>query len=313
MSEEIYEQAFQVGAPARLDLYNIRGSIVILSQDPTLQEKAILVKGVKDLESGDGEHTTIEMNQTGDGQVVVRTRFTGQELPGFLQIKHKPCIINYTVHMPKNCSIKVESISGPIEIEKLEGEFKISSVSGALALKDLSGQIQFNSVSGDIKAERLTGRIKTENVSGDIQLLQSDVPALEAKTVSGSILVDTIGQNEPYRFHTISGDLTLLLAEDQGVSIQMQSLSGKLQMHHPDGIASQKAPHDLAIQGGGAQVQFETVSGDLHLTTPGLHQAEITGEYEDASSNQHDVLESVARGEMTAEEGLNALKGGSPQ
>jgi hypothetical protein len=313
MSEEIHEQVFQVGMPALLNLNNIRGSIVILPQDPSLQERTILVRGVKDLESGDGEYTTIEMAQREDGQVVVETRYIGQDKLGFLQIKHKPCLITYTVQVPKNCSIRVESVSGSIEIEKLEGEFNISSVSGAIALIDLSGEIRCQSVSGQIRAERLNGPTNCENVSGNIQLLQSQIPALEAKTVSGEILVDIAGQAEPYSFHTVSGDLTLILAEEQGISIQMQSLSGKLHIHHPDGIASQKAPHDLAVQGGGLPIGFDTISGDLHLTTPELHQKDATGNQEVGATAQHNVLESVARGEMTAEEGLHALKSSSAE
>jgi hypothetical protein len=311
MTEEIHEQVFQVGKPATLKLNNIRGSIVILPQDPTLQERAILVKGIIDLDSGDGEHTTIEMAQESDGRVVVRTRYVGQEKLGFLQVKHKPCLINYTVQIPNNCSIAVESVSSSIEVEQLEGEFKINSVSGNLTVNDLSGMISCQSVSGQIRGEHLNGPTNCENVSGNIRLVQSEIPALEAKTVSGEILVNTVGQAEPYQFHTISGNLTLIISEDQGISIHMQSLNGKLHIHHTDGIAIQKPPHDLAVQGGGPLIRFDTISGNLHLTTSELHQSESTGEHEDGTTNQHEVLESVARGEMTAEEGLHALNGSS--
>ncbi len=309
MSEEIIEQIFQAGASAALKLNNIRGSIVILPHDPSLQENAIHAKAIKDIESGDSEHTTIEMIQREDGQVVVRTQFAEQDLQGFLQIKRKPCLVDYTVQMPKNCSISIETVSGSIEIEKLDGDFAISSVSGAIALRELSGRAKCYSVSGQIRGEGLKCRIQCENVSGNIHLVQSEIPTLEAKTVSGEILVGTVGQAEPYLFHTISGDLTLILTEAQGISILMQSLSGKLHMHHPDGVSSQKAPQDLAVQGGGPQIRFDTVSGDLHLTTPELHRAQAAGDQEDIPNHQHDVLESVARGELTAEEGLTALKG----
>lgn len=313
MSEEIFEQLFQVGVPARLDLNNIRGSILIQPQDPTIEARAIRVKGVKDLESGDGELTTIEMNQQEDGRVIVQTRFANQGIPGFPQIKHKPCIIDYTVQVPQDCVLRVEAVSSSIEIENLKGEFKISSVSGALDLLDLSGKIRAESVSGNLNAEGLNGRTDLENVSGNTHLIQSQIPALKIKTVSGNILVQTTGQSEPYHFHTISGDLTLILAKEQGVSIHMQSLSGKLLIHHPDGVASQRAPKDLAVQDGGPPVQFDTISGDLHLTTPEVYQAEATVNPEDSSTNQHAVLESVAQGKLTAEEGLQALKDSSSE
>jgi len=263
---------------------------------------------VKDLESGDSELTTIEMTQSDDGSVMVRTRFASQEISGIQQIKHRPCRINYIVQVPRDCRLKIETISSTIELGNLEGEFEIGSVSGDVALQDLAGDIRVQSVSGQVRAEGINGLMNCENVSGNVDLIDSQIPGLKVKTVSGEILVQSVGQKDIYRFQTVSGDLTLILSESQGISIHMRSLSGKLHMHHPDGVASQPAPKELTVQGGGPRVDFETISGDLHLTTLELHQAEETAGSEDSPARQHDVLASVARGELTAEEGLQALK-----
>ena len=307
MSEETFEEVFHVGVPANLDLNNIRGSVKVSPQGSEVGARAIIVKAVKDLDSGDGDLTEIEMTQTDDGRVVIKTRFSGLELPGLQKLKHLPCRVHYTVQVPENCQVRVETISSSIELDNLRGEFEIGSVSGDLELRELGGDLKARSVSGQIRVEALDGRANCENVSGKIHLHQSQIPALKAKTVSGEIIVQATGQSETYNFHSISGDLILILNEDQGVSIQMQSLSGKLHIHHPEGVSSQRAPRDLSVQGGGPKAQFETISGDLHLTTPELLKTE-TVEAGDSSPNQHDVLASVARGELTAEEGLQALK-----
>jgi hypothetical protein len=312
MSEEMLEQVFQVGEPANLDLNNIRGSVKISPQGPEMEERTIIVKAVKDLESGDGELTKIEMAQSKDGKVVVKTLFAGPELPGLQKLKHRPCKVHYSVQVPMNCRVKVETVSSSIELENLEGGFEIGSVSGDLELRSLNGDLKAQSVSGKIKGEALNGQTNCENVSGNIHLNQSRIPALKAKTVSGEMIIQAAGQTDTYNFHSISGDLTLILTESQGISVQMQSLSGKLHMHYSGGVASQRAPKDLSVQGGGPKVRFETISGDLHLTTPGLLEAE-TAEAEDSAPNQHTVLASVARGELTAEEGLQALKGSGPE
>ncbi len=141
MSEEHYQQVFQVGEPARLDLNNIRGSVQVLPLDSAVDDRAIIVKAVKDLTSGDGELTQVEMDQQEDGSVIIKTRFAGQDFPGFQQLKHRPCKIHYTVQVPKNCLVKVEAVSSTIELEKLEGTFEIGSVSGDLILRDLIGTI----------------------------------------------------------------------------------------------------------------------------------------------------------------------------
>ena len=311
MSEELFEQIFQVGEPASLDLNNIRGSVSVSPQGSEVEGRAVIVKAVKDLESGDGDLTEIEMTQSEDGKVIVKTRFAGLELPGLEKLKHLPCKVHYTVQVPENCRIKVETVSSSIELDNLTGEFECSSVSGDLQLHSLQGDLKAQSVSGQIRGESLEGKVNCESVSGKIHLDQSQIPALKARTVSGEMFVQATGQSDTYFYHSISGDLTLVLAEDQGVSIQMQSLSGKLHLHHPEGVSSQRAPKDLSVQGGGPKVQFETISGDLHLTTPELFEAE-SAEAEDLSPNQHEVLASVARGEITAEEGLQALKGSTP-
>ena len=313
MTEEILEQVFEVQEPASLYLNNIRGSIEIHPQDPAAESKVITVKAVKDLDSGDGDLTTVEMTQESDGKVVVKTRFAGLDVSSFEQLKRRPCKIHFSVEVPKNCKATLEAVSSSIALDGLQGAFDLNSISGGIDLQDLDGELRAHSVSGQIRAEALKGKLDFESVSGDIDLSKSQVPALKAKTVSGKILVQAAGQTDAYDFHTISGDVTLILAEEQGVSVQMQSLSGKLNLHHADGIARQRAPKDLAVQGGGPKVRFETISGDLHLTTQDVYKAEATDQDAPSVSQhdvlQHDVLASVARGELSAEEGLQALKG----
>jgi len=304
MSEEMFEQYFQVGEPASLDLSNIRGSVRVSPQSPDVAGRTIIVKAIKDVESGDGELTEIEMMQKENSAVVIKTHFDGLAFPGFLKLKHLPCKVYYTVQVPSNCQVKVETVSSSIELVDLDGEFEVDSVSGDLDLQRLNGKLKAQSVSGPIRGDGLDGSMKFENVSGDIDLKRSQFPALNAKTVSGEIVVQASGQVDPYHFHTISGDLSLILSEEQGVSIQMHSMSGKLHMHHSEGIATQRAPRELSVQGGGPKVSFETISGDLHLTTPELAASDA----ESPSPHQRDVLESIARGELTAEEGLQALK-----
>ncbi len=216
------------------------------------------------------------------------------------------------MQVPQNSRLGIETVSSSIELRNLDGEFEVRSVSGNIDLRDLDGDLKAQSVSGQIRGTSLKGRLNCENVSGDIYLTESEIPALKAKAVSGEIIVQAKGQTDGYNFHSVSGDLTLVLAEDQGVSVKMQSLSGKMHMHHAEGVSSQPAPKDLSVQGGGPKVRFETISGDLHLTTLDQFHGETDGAF-NSEPNQHDVLASVARGELSAEEGLQALKGSPPE
>ena len=104
MSEEIIERSFSVETPARLKLSNIRGKVDISPGD----EDQISVTAVVYLNSGNADHTELDIHQDDDGMVVVETRHDKKN--SFLSF-FKPCKVDYAVTVPKDCSVELSCVS----------------------------------------------------------------------------------------------------------------------------------------------------------------------------------------------------------
>jgi hypothetical protein len=263
MSDETLEQTFQVTAPPRLKISNIRGSIVIQAGEPGV----IAVKAVKHGNSDSSKHINIEMTQEADGSVRVETR-SNEAFLGFLS--HPPKV-DYTVHVPQNITLDASAISSSVNVSGLEGDFKFNTVSGDVVLASLTGPIKLNAVSGDVSATRLAGDIKVETVSGDVRLAESSFPSADGTTVSGELVIQTPLAEGPYRFSSVSGDVHVVVPTNTHCTGKISSVSGKIRSSLPVTVTRLGNGSKVTeIQGGGTKITLNSVSGDLSIETEGV-------------------------------------------
>ncbi|MBL6983661.1 MAG: DUF4097 family beta strand repeat protein, partial [Anaerolineales bacterium] len=272
---------------------------------------AISVTAVKHLNSGNADRTEVAIHQWDDGVVVVETRHDKNN--GFLSL-FKPCKVEYTVTVPKNCSVDLNCVSSKAAIQGLEGKFKFNTVSGALEFGDITGLVKVVSVSGVIKGQNLSGSLEGGSVSGKIRVMESQIPEIEISTVSGNIIVQTPILDGSYIFKGVSGNVTLIVPEDTGCVARTKSVSGRLQTSLPITKDRRYGPRGLAeIQGGGPEVVYKSVSGSLKILTSEddkpqtIHVASPVGVRHPRKAARMDVLEEIERGELSVDDALEKL------
>lgn len=264
MDTETIEQVFIVPLPAQFSLSNLRGRVAIMPDESPLAgaPATISVVATKYLDTGDSDHTRVLMHQESDGRVVVQTEHESIDHNGF----HKPCRVEYQVRVPRQCSANLSCITCRLEISGLQGEFWLKSISGDMSLKDLKGPIEASNVSGAILGERLNGKGIFETTSGDVRLEHSDLPSLKVTSVSGDLYIETSPGSGPYRFKTISGEITFILPEESSYRAELRSLSGQLLTSGARAHSNYMGKHRTVEYGsGGPSIQAETVSGNLSL------------------------------------------------
>ncbi len=309
MSEEIIERSFSVETPARLKLSNIRGKVDISPGD----EDQISVTAVVYLNSGNADHTELDIHQDDDGMVVVETRHDKKN--SFLSF-FKPCKVDYAVTVPKDCSVELSCVSSKARIQGLEGEFRFNTVSGSLEFADLVGQTKAVSVSGAIKGQNHSGILDGGTVSGKIRVMESQIPEMDISSVSGSIVVQTPLIDGPYVFRGVSGNVTMIVPEDAGCIARTKSVSGRIQTSLPITKDRRYGPRGLAeIQGGGPEVVYKSVSGSLKILISEddipqtVHVASPVGVHHHRKANRMGVLEEIERGEISVDDALGKLNG----
>ena len=278
MSNPILEKTFSVSGAARLELGNIRGSVDIRPG----ADGVIVVKAEKLANTGDGGNTAIEMKQESDGAVKVRTRFSEFWL-GWL-FGSRPCKVNYVVTAPRACARKIngvsndlfaegfqgdssfKTVSGDMTLRALDGALRCESVSGDMQLSDLNGDLHLETVSGDVSGARLSGTMALHSISGQAEFEQSSLSSVSANAVSGGMTLETGLGAGPYKFNSVSGDLTLKIPAEARCTAELHTISGDLHVKLPAASLSRRNGVQTAdVQGGGVRVYLNSVSGDMEI------------------------------------------------
>ncbi len=316
MSQEISEREFRVGLPARLLVSNIRGSVVVRSkriltdrtvEDLVGEEGLIRVNAVKHLDSGSAENTTIEMYQEEDGRVIVKTRFQEGDWLSWLFSGRKPCKIDYIIQVPTNCDLEIKSVSCDAQIEGVRGDVSVKTVSGKVMLHQIQGRSETASVSGRIDGEALTGPTYLNTVSGNIHLKECNLESIEAKSISANLVIQSPLFQGPYHFKSVSGNVHLIVPPQTGCAVSFKHISGRFECDLP--VAHRSMRSDVLsaqVQSGGPEISFRTTSGKLHISlAEGIQPTTLQSK--PAAESNHQVLEQIAKGELSTEEGLKAL------
>ncbi len=328
MSDDIMEKTFQVAAPARLIVSNVRGSVTIQPGEANVIE----VKAVKH-GNFDDERNKVELTQDADGTVRIETR-NNEALFGFLSYPPK---VDYIVHVPQGIHLEASCISSNLKVSDLEGVFKLKTISGDVTLANLSGPIKLGAVSGDIKGLKMSGVLDLNTVSGDVHLTESNFPSADGTTVSGDLILQTPIADGPYHFSSVSGSVRLLVPPETRCNVELNSVSGSIRSSLP--ASATRMGHGLKItqvQGGGTAVRLKSVSGGVSIETEGIPANPVkTKEYtseefvapippippfppippvQAPQSSTHEtlstseILQRIERGEMTVDEALKLMK-----
>lgn len=322
---------------AHLNLANISGSVDIQSGD----EGVIEVVAEIDHRSGDPDHTRVEMTQAADGSVTVKTDY-GESF--WRWIGQSPSDVHYAVRVPRNCWLQLRCISSKAEVRGLSGRFDLSMISGNLSVSMLSGSVKANIVSGGLTADQLTGPADIETVSGRVEIHNSQFESLKVNTVSGRVQIETPLGNGPYIFHSVSGDVRLSVPAATRCTIDSTSLSGRLDTNLPITFTDKTGQKwHMQVQGGGAEVRFDSISGTLHVMGSGIPSnatpaangpaavftpqgsrvetpaeskpspssvpVSVANAEDRAAQTRRDILDRVARGELSVEDAVNQLRG----
>jgi DUF4097 and DUF4098 domain-containing protein YvlB len=183
--------------------------------------------------------------------------------------------------------LSISTTSGNVMASKL-GRAQVRSVSGDVTLDVVRGPLDIRTTSGDINLSGVTDGLALSSVSGDIEVDRAP-RGLDAGTTSGGILVDglagglvrlrstsgevRVGLDRSLSradVNTVSGGITLRLADGLGCDLTLKSTSGTLDSSVPLKIRTvSRREMSGAVSGGGPPVVVNSLSGDIAVTGGG--------------------------------------------
>ena len=161
----------------------------------------------------------------------------------------------------------LSTTSGRVEAAGIRAEkLKLASVSGVVHAENVQcEELRLNTTSGRIEAPGFgSEHAKMTSVSGAVEAYGNG-ERLEAKTVSGSILLQTEQPPESVRLETMSGRISLVLPPNDGFTAQYESMSGAFASGFPvTGTLGEKT--GKAVYGDGEmEISLNTMSGKMEI------------------------------------------------
>jgi hypothetical protein len=280
-----FERSFQTGPTSRFVLENPRGRIVVRGWDRAeIHVHAIKRRGRSNEQY---EATQIESYQQGEtvflrtildpsAPMIERGALSGvaaelvRAFGDLFRWNGKTAEVDYEVEVPRGCEVDLKGVSSSIHLTGLRAPASAYSVSGAVTAEQHVGMLRLQTVSGEVRARAIDGPLYVESVSGAARL-DGRLASLAAKTVSGEIEVASpLAPSASYEVQTVSGNATFHVPEQSAASIAVRGVSGDVECEMPWVVThDRRGPGSRewqgTLNGGGASLHFQTVSGNLRL------------------------------------------------
>jgi hypothetical protein len=163
----------------------------------------------------------------------------------------------------------LETVSGDIEAESVRGTLRASTQSGDASVKGIGDSVKVTSVSGDIRIGNAPKGLVARSTSGSIAVEEAR-GTVSLETSSGDIRVALAPPLTRADISTVSGDVVAGLVGPIGMSLEMRTTNGTLDVDLPLEVRSVTRRLVSGVMGNGkTPVILRSSSGDIHLSSGG--------------------------------------------
>ncbi len=236
--EESFDKAYDVHAGAMISLDNTNGAVEISASG----DNRAHLHATKRVESWSSSSVTkgmrelqIVVTQDGGGLKIV-TKYPHDSADSFLSWlagEHVSYSVQYTLQVPRESNLQIETVNGHI------------------AINDVSGGIKLETTNGSIEVERCRGTIDAETTNGHIR---------------AELLNVTAGRR--MHFETTNGGITVKVPRTFAASIDAANTNGSISTDLPV-TATSTHRHALrgTVNGGGPELRLRTTNGGISIQT----------------------------------------------
>ena len=257
----------------RVEIENLKGRVEVRAWDrQEVKVTGTLGDGVEKFSlEGDRRNLRIEVKYPSRSGRTEPTVLIVQ-VPMLADLEIETVSADIDVHGIASRELSLESVSGDIVANGAPREARVESVSGDVRLVLNSADVSVDTVSGELSLQgRLNGEVSMESVSGNLRLdnLGERMRSLSAGTVSGDMdLKLALQDGGEIRTESVSGDLLLRLPRDVSCEVSGESFSGELSAPGAKIQREEFGPgssFQTRYGAGKGDVRIETFSGDATL------------------------------------------------
>ena len=184
---------------------------------------------------------------------IATTGLTVEEEDNVVSVSTGPMghAVDINLQVPTSTSLKLGCMN--------EGGILVEKVAGEIEANNLNGPVTLTNVSGVVVAHSLNGEVRTQ--------------------------MDRVTPDKPMSFSTLNGDIDVTLPPDIKAKVKLETQNGAIYSDFEIGLDKNPRPPTLedgrkdggrlrivfdkgvvgTINGGGAEIQFKTVNGNIHI------------------------------------------------
>jgi len=285
--EEKFEKTVSLAKDGKVTLQNITGSIDVKSWNKgEVKIDAVKISSASTLDKAKENAGLVKIEVEKEGNTLrIRTEYPDEGK--IFRRRSLNVSVKYSLVIPAKASIRVNSVTGSVDLENIGGAVKVDIVTGGIAVRKadkgvdcatVTGKIDLQNITGDAFMETVTGRItasqikgsiKAEVVTGKIELREvSEASVVDGNTVTGTVIYDgKINRDGRYTLNTHSGRIEMTLPSDSGFDLEAKTFSGRIETDFEikiSGTISKKRMSGV-VNKGGALVRLSTFSGNVYL------------------------------------------------
>jgi len=253
------EQTFQTPLPLTLEVSIPSGDIDVETTDG--EETSLVVDGDERML----EH--VEVRQDGDRVEVIlrdKNRVGFSFSLGSLVFGNGG--LRVQARVPHGAGMKVKTASADTEITGRLRTLDLNGVSGDVRVRgEIDEDATVKTVSGDVDLERVEGDLFVQTVSGDARVRVAG-GSVDTKSVSGDIRLEALTAGDA-RFTSVSGDIAIGIAAGSLLDVDAGSTSGDLASEVP--LASEPPIGEDTEAAPTVVLRGRTVSGDVRVFRAG--------------------------------------------
>lgn len=192
-----------------------------------------------------------------------RLRPTGEGgalLTGKFQKQPHSVGAEYQVQVPARFHLDIETSSGEIEVERLDGELRAATAGGPIRTGDVTGPVRVETAGGPIELGSIRQRLEARTAGGGIRVQAAGADAV-LETSGGQIQIEQVAGM--LRAETAGGDIHIGRADADVVA---ETAGGEIRIGQAGGsVRAETAGGNITLQGGTGLVQAETAGGCIEL------------------------------------------------
>jgi hypothetical protein len=285
--EEKFEKTVSLAKDGKVTLKNITGSIDVKSWNKgEVKIDATKISRASTLDKAKENVGLVKIEVEKEGNTLrIKTKYP--EGGKTWNRRSLNVSVKYSLMIPAKASVKIESVTGNVDLEKIGGAVKVNLVTGGIVVKKadkgvdcetVTGKIDLQDITGDVFMEAVTGKITVSHIRGSIEANVvtgrielrdvSEASVVHGNTVTGKVIYDgKINRDGRYTLKTHTGRIEMILPADSGFDLEANTFSGSIASDFDIKISGKISKKRISgvVNKGGPLVKLSTFSGSVYL------------------------------------------------